>query len=304
MNVMITGASGFIGKNLVEAMSKDPAFDNIFTLYRSKEQIPFIPKVNPVMGDLDSLPSIKVDARIDLIVHLAGYYKTESKNLCEKINIQGTKNTVSFCRNNNIPRIIFFSTINVNLKTKGRYAVSKAEAEETVRNSGIEYMIVRPSLVYGGRVGSLGKIIGYAEKFPVLPIFGSGKAKEQPIHINELVELTLMMIKDFKPGAEIYAAGWDAMPFSVLVKTIGNCIGKKVRIMPIPAKPVYWLIKLAEKAGIHPGLSSEQIAHMSQDLTADMTETLKLYPVQLKPFEENIKSDLNKNPINPKTKER
>jgi NADH dehydrogenase len=293
MNVMVTGASGFIGTHLVEAMSKDPAVDNIFALYRSKEQIPFIPKVNPVIGDLDSLPSIKVDARIDIIVHLAGYYKTESKKLCKKINVQGTKNTVSFCRNNGIPRIIFFSTININLKTKGRYAASKAEAEEIVKNSGIEYMIVRPSLVYGGRVGSLGKIIGYAEKFPILPIFGSGKAKEQPIHIDELIELTLMMIKDFKPGVDIYAAGRDAMPFSALVKTIGNCIGKKVRIMPIPAKPVYWLIKLTEKTGLHPGLSSEQIAHMSQDLTADMTETLKLYPMKLKPFEENIKADLN-----------
>ncbi|HEY8499716.1 MAG TPA: NAD-dependent epimerase/dehydratase family protein [Clostridia bacterium] len=292
MNVMVTGASGFIGTHLVEAMSKDDAVDNIFALYRRKEQIPFIPKVNPVIGDLDSLPSIKVDARIDVAVHLAGYYKTESKKLCEEINVQGTKNTVSFCKNNSIPRIIFFSTINVNLKTKGRYAVSKAEAEEIVKNSGIDYMIVRPSLVYGGRVGSLGKIIGYAEKFPIFPIFGLGKAIEQPIHINELVELTLMMIKDFKPGEEIYAAGWDAIPFSMLVKTIGNCIGKKVRIMPIPAKPVYWIIKLAEKAGIHPGLSSEQVAHMSQDLAADMTQTLKLYPVKLKPFEEHIKADL------------
>ncbi|NLG89681.1 MAG: NAD-dependent epimerase/dehydratase family protein [Clostridiaceae bacterium] len=292
MNVMVTGASGFIGKHVVEAMSTEPAVDNIFALYRNKEQIAFLPKVNPVIGDLDSLPSIKVDARIDIIVHLAGYYKTETKKLCEKINVDGTKNTVSFCRENNIPRIIFFSTINVNLKTKGCYAASKEKAEEIVRNSGIEYMIVRPSLVYAGRAGSLGRIIGYAEKFPILPIFGSGKAKEQPIHINELVDLTLMMIKDFKPGAEIYAAGRDAMPFSALVRTIGTCIGKKVRIMPIPAKPVYWLVKLAEKAGIHPGLSSEQIAHMSQDLTADMTETLKLYPIELKPFEENIKSDL------------
>jgi len=293
MNIMVTGASGFIGTHLVAAMSKDPAVDNIFALYRNKEQIAFIPKVNTVIGDLDSLPSLNVDARIDIIIHLAGYFKTESKNLCEKINVQGTKNTISFCKNNGIPRIIFFSTINVNLKTKGRYAASKAEAEQIVKNSGIEYMIVRPSLVYGGRTGSLGKIIDYAEKFPILPILGSGRAKEQPIHINELVELTLMMIRDFKPGAEIYAAGRDAMPFSALVKSIGNCIGKKVRIMPVPAKPVYWLIKLVEKAGLHPGLSSEQVAHMSQDLTADMTETLKLYPVELKLFEENIRTDLN-----------
>lgn len=293
MNVMVTGASGFIGTHLIEAMSKDASVDNIFALYRNKEQIAFLPKANPVIGDLDLLPSIKVDARIDIIVHLAGYFKTESKSLCEKINVQGTENTISFCRNNNIPRIIFFSTININLKTKGRYAASKAEAEEIVKNSGIEYMIARPSLVYGGRAGSLGRIIGFAEKFPVLPVFGSGKAKEQPIHIDELVELTLMMIKDFKPGVELYAAGRDAMPFSVLVKTIGNCIGKKVRIMPIPAKPVYWLIKLVERIGLHPGISSEQVAHMSQDLAADMAETLKLYPVELKPFEENIKACLN-----------
>ena len=98
-----------------------------------------------------------------------------------------------------------------------------------------------------------------------------------------------MMIKDFKPGVEIYAAGLDAMPFSALVDN--RNLQAKGKNNADSAKPVYWLVS-CRKAGIHPGLSSEQIAHMSQDLTADMTETLKLYPIELKPFEENIKSDL------------
>ncbi len=295
MNVFVTGASGFIGTRLIETLSKEPAVDHIFALYRNKEQVPFLPKVDPVIGDLDALPEMKLDARIDVMVHLAGYYKTESKKICEKINVQGTRDAIALCRNNGIGKILFFSTINVDLKSKGWYAKTKLQAEEEIKNSGLEYMILRPSLVYEGRHGSLGKIAAYVEKLPAVPVFGSGKAKEQPIHVDELTDLATAIIKNFKSGKTLYAAGRDAIPFKELVKTIGRGMNRKGRILPVPAKPAYWLAKLAEKTGLPTGISSEQIAHMSEDLTTDMEETLKLYPIELKPFEEHIRNITRQN---------
>ncbi len=293
MNVMVTGASGFVGMRLIEALSEDVDINNIFALYRNKEQIAFLPKINPVLGNLDTLASMKIDARIDMMIHLAGYFRTESKSICEAVNVRGTENVITFCKNNGIGKILFYSTINVNLQSKGCYAQSKLKAEGKVKNSGLEYMIIRPALVFDGRQGSLGKIIGYTEKLPLVPVFGSGKAKEQPIHMKELIALTLLMIKDFKPGKTLYAAGRNALALKEMVKTIGGAMHKNTAILPIPAKPIYWLLKLAEKTGIHSGISSEQIAHMSEDLTADMAETLVLYPVELQPFEEHIKSILH-----------
>ncbi len=289
MNVFITGASGFIGRDLVQALSMDDSVDNIYALYREKEQIAFLPKVNPVLGNLEGLPQIKTDAVIDVFIHLAGYYKKESKTLCEAINVQGTKNAITFCRNNRIPKILFFSTINVDLKSKGCYATSKLTAEQEIKNSGLDYMILRPSLVFKDRTGSLGKIIGYVEKLPFVPVFGNGKAKEQPIHISELTALTIAAIKDFKPGLTLYAAGKEAMSFRQLVQEIGKGLNRKARILPIPAKPVRGLLKLLERVGIHMGISSEQVSHMSEDLAADMGETLRLYPIPLKPFSEHLK---------------
>lgn len=289
MNVFITGASGFIGKELVRALSAEPAVDNIYALYREKEQIAFLPKLNPVLGDLESLPQIKADGAMDVCIHLAGYFKTESKALCEAVNVQGTRNVLAFCRNNHIARILFFSTINVYLKTKGCYAQSKLKAEEEIRESGLEYMILRPSLVFKNREGSLGKIMRYVERLPLVPVFGSGKAKEQPIHLEELIALTIAAIRDFKPGLTLYAAGREPMSFKGLVQAIGRSMGKKARILPIPAKPVHGVLKLLEKMGIHAGISSEQVAHMREDLTADMEATLKLYPIRLKPFEEHLR---------------
>lgn len=289
MNVFVTGASGFVGSHLVKALSRDSSINHIFALYRKEEQIAFLPKVNPVIGDLSKLPGIKCDASIDILIHLAGYFKNESKKLCESINLQGTMNAISFCRNNGIKKILFYSTINVDLKSKGLYASTKLMAEEEVKKSGLEYMIVRPALIFEGRKGSLGKVMGYAEKLPFVPVFGNGKAKEQPIHIDELIDLTMAMIKDFKPGTTLYAAGKDAMTFKEMVQIIALTINKKGRILPIPAKPVHAVLRLFEKAGIHIGISSEQVAHMSEDLVADMDETLNLYPIELKSFEENIR---------------
>ena len=84
----------------------------------------------------------------------------------------------------------------------------------------------------------LNKIIRYSDKLPFVLVFGSGKAKEQPIHLNELTALTIAAIKDFKPGLTLYAAGKEALSFRQLVKTIGNSLGKKAWVMPIPSKPV------------------------------------------------------------------
>lgn len=290
MNVFITGASGFVGSHLVKALSKDRTIDNIYALYRNEEQIAFLPKINPVIGDLDKLPELSCDEPIDIFIHLAGYFKNESKKLCEKVNLQGTRNAVAFCQNNGIEKILFYSTINVNLKSKGNYARTKLMAEEEIKKSGLDYMILRPALIYEGRKGSLGKIIEYVEKLPFVPVFGNGNAKEQPIHINELIDLTVAMIKDFMPGITLYAAGKDAMPFKELVQIIGATMNKNVKVLPIPAKPVYAVLKLFEMAGIHIGISSEQVAHMSEDLVADMSETLKLYPIKMRSFEENIQS--------------
>jgi len=289
MNVFITGASGFVGRHLVKALSGDSAVDNIYALYRKEEQIAFVPKVNPVIGDLDKLPEINPDARIDIFVHLAGYFKTESRKLCENVNLQGTKNAIKFCKNNGVRRILFFSTINVDLKTKGNYANTKLMAEEEIKKSGLEYMIVRPALIYEGRTGSLGKIMDYVEKLPFVPVFGNGNAKEQPIHIDELVSLTVAMIKDFRSGTILYAAGKEAMTMRDMIKIIARTMNRKARVLPVPAKPVHAVLRLLEKANIHIGIYSEQVAHMSEDLAADMTGTLKLYPVELKSFEENIR---------------
>ena len=289
MNVFITGASGFVGRHLVKALSGDSAVDNIYALYRKEEQIAFVPKVNPVIGDLDKLPEINPDARIDIFVHLAGYFKTESRKLCENVNLQGTKNAIKFCKNNGVRRILFFSTINVDLKTKGNYANTKLMAEEEIKKSGLEYMILRPALRYEGRTGSLGKIMDYVEKLPFVPVFGNGNAKEQPIHIDELVSLTVAMIKDFRSGTILYAAGKEAMTMRDMIKIIARTMNRKARVLPVPAKPVHAVLRLLEKANIHIGISSEQVAHMSEDLAADMTGTLKLYPVELKSFEENIR---------------
>ncbi|WP_252891843.1 NAD-dependent epimerase/dehydratase family protein [Thermoclostridium stercorarium] len=98
MNVFITGASGFVGSHLVKALSADKAVKRIYALYRNEDQIAFLPKVNPVIGDLEKLPEIDLDVPIDLVIHLAGYFRNESKKLCEKVNLQGTKNTIAFCR--------------------------------------------------------------------------------------------------------------------------------------------------------------------------------------------------------------
>lgn len=95
---------------------------------------------------------------VDVMIHLAAFCKInkciENPDLAFKNNVLGTYRVLEFCRNNKIPKIIFTSSSRILSEEKNPYTASKIFGEELVKGYshcyGIEYIIIRPSTVYGG----------------------------------------------------------------------------------------------------------------------------------------------------------
>jgi nucleoside-diphosphate-sugar epimerase len=144
MNIAITGQKGLIGSFLKERLEKEG---------------------NRIVLEIDSrdgenirgLKDKKVDFKIDLMIHAAAHCKiNQSITIPEKTfedNVKGTFAVFEFCRKNNIPRIVYFSSSRVLNKERNPYTASKLYGEElckAYKNSyGIDYLIIRPSTVYG-----------------------------------------------------------------------------------------------------------------------------------------------------------
>ena len=288
MNLFITGAGGFIGRRLMNDIAADSRFEKVYCLCRKDIDLPsgFI----AVKGALDSLEATApIDA--DVCIHLAAITNSQSPGSDEvfRTNADGTAAVVEFCKKSNIKKIVFLSSINVYLNKKYEYALSKLSAEEHIKNSGLEYSILRCSLVYGEGCQSFDTILRFAKALHVVPVFGNGKALEQPIYANEVSRAILSHTDLTGENKVCDLFGKTKMTYNEMVKALTRAVGAKAVILHLPKAPVVALSEFCCRKKIPFPIQPEQISHMCEDLGSE-NETAEAF--HLGTFEENLKKYL------------
>jgi dihydroflavonol-4-reductase len=104
-----------------------------------------------------------------------------------RINITGTQNLVDASVLKGVKRIIYISS-RASFLDGGGYSQSKLKAEECVKSSGLQWLILRPSEAYGQGAGdTVNRLIEWVKKYPFVPVIGEGKAKLSPVYIDDVV---------------------------------------------------------------------------------------------------------------------
>ncbi|MBI2105462.1 NAD(P)-dependent oxidoreductase [Candidatus Woesearchaeota archaeon] len=229
MKILITGATGFVGKNLLKAIDKD--YD-VRILSRKK-----LDRKNVYIGDLFDKNVLLEATKVDIVIHLAGITKGDVM----KVNSIGTKNLIEACIVNNVEKFIFISSYNSILKT--RYGESKKSAEDYVRDSGLKYIIFRPTVIYGPEnnkdIDMLAKMI---KKYSIAIIPGNGEVKLQPLFVNDLVNAILKVIKSDIKNRTYFIAG-EMLSFNQIVDKICKTFSKKAIEIHIPE----FIVKILDK---------------------------------------------------------
>jgi nucleoside-diphosphate-sugar epimerase len=292
VNVFITGATGFIGSHLVEKLNRDDRIQTIYCMARIPRPHQAAGKVREIGCTLENAAELRLDAaKIDALIHLAGYWKKEDRKLLYRINFDGTRNVLELCKNNGIPGILFLSTINVKLEHRGFYASSKLEAERLVAASGLKYSIIRPTLVYGKGDSGMSKIVRFIDKKWPVPVFGDGKKIEQPIHVDELVDHICQALFGLWPGGIIEIGGKDAMAYDNMLDQIAQSAGySAARKIHLPRWPFVAAAKILETLHLPSPITSEQIYHIDEDLVAEKEVPPCHQGIGLRSFSENMKS--------------
>ncbi len=287
--IFVTGATGFIGSRLVRELASREEVAEVLALYRSK--IPFTQeKIRWVKGDMDHLPTLAYEELPTKVIHCAALMErgVKPKDVYES-NTRWTENVIGFCKRNKVKEIVQFSTINVNLKHQGTYARSKQACEKLVRESGLKYKIVRPTLVYGRGKNGLGSLMGYIQHLPAVPVFGNGHAKEQPIYVEDLAKLAASYALDEEGPEMLELGGKEPMEYDEMVQIMAASIGKRARIVHLPFAPFYHALSLLEKLNLPLPISSEQVAHIAEDLDTNMGPVCERYHIELADFADKVR---------------
>jgi len=267
--IFVTGASGFIGRELVKRLSEEGM--EVVALIRKPD--PFL-KVKKVIGDLSNKELLNKSLKgADIVVHLAALVNSADKREMHESNVISTRNILEASKKNKVKRFVFFSSAVITSKILGIYSDSKLEGERLVRKSGLAYTIVRPSLLYGRADNkNFGGMINLIRKLPVVPIVGTGCAKTQPVYIDNVIDATYKIIRSEKAkNKEYFIAGPDALTLNDMVDMVAENLGLKRIKLHIPILIMRIIVFFYERIKKNPTIISEQIKRMDEDKTYDIS---------------------------------
>jgi nucleoside-diphosphate-sugar epimerase len=246
MRIFLTGATGFLGRGLLERLLSRGTGE-VRCLVRDPARLTAAAAVLPVRGSLEGdAPGSDAALRdalhgCDVVVHLAGRTGRAPAAEHDRVNARGTARLLAAAAEAGVPRFVHVSTIAVTYPEKANYpyARSKEEAERLVRASGLDWAILRPTIVCGP--GSpLAPLLTKLADAPVLPLFGGGRARIQPVHVDDVAEaLAALAMEATLGGRTVDFGGRDVVTFDAFLTALR--VARKGRPgprLPVPLAPL------------------------------------------------------------------
>ena len=231
--IAITGANGFVGRNIREFLSNNKTA--ITSLTRNKH-LPLKYETNIHYSDLDQKSLIVKLKNCDSLVHLIGQGTQSVDVTHEDVNVEITKKTVQLCKNAKIRKIIYISGRGVDKSTTFGYFISKFKAEQEIIKSGLDYTILRASYIIGNN-DPLTKNLNKQIKSGSITIPGSGSYRLQPISVNDVAKVIFTSITNKQFSNKIVdLVGPQTITFESFVKKF---VKKRAKIKKIDLEYAY-----------------------------------------------------------------
>ena len=237
MDVLVAGGTGFIGTNLVaELRARD---HDVTVLARDPDDADLPADVEAVAGDVTAYDSIESavaghDAVVNLVA-LSPLFKPKGGNeMHDEVHRHGTENLVAAAEAGDVSRFVQMSALGADPDGSTAYIRAKGRAETHVTDSDLDWVILRPSVVFGEG----GEFVSFTKKLapPVLtPLPGGGKTKFQPIWVGDLVPMLADCVVEDKHVGEAYELGGpEQLSLADVAKLAHGAAGRSVTVLPVP----------------------------------------------------------------------
>ncbi len=208
--ILVTGATGFIGQHLVKQLV-DAQYPVCSLIRPSPRERSFAPgvKTHIVAGDLNDLPALRVALyHVTHVVHLASTWDENERDTFESANLQGTRNLIEAMTEVGVKRIITIGSIGAHTHSAYPFMRIKAQMDDIVEASGLDYTVIESSAVYGPSDEWTETIALALRRFPFFfPVPGDGRVRMQPLHVADLSKCILACIANDKTSRKTYLVG-------------------------------------------------------------------------------------------------
>ena len=252
--IFLTGGNGFLGSHVAREALADGWRVRALVRPGSDRSL-----LNPLRGDaLDLIEGQLTDPAEALASHMAGACvvihcaaatseHTNDYALSRRINVEATRTLGEAARQAGIERFVFVSSQSAHEANHSPYGRTKLEAEATLLATGVETVILRPGVIYGPEDrGIFAKMERTLRSLPVVPVIGSGRYLQYPVHVQDVARACLQAA--MAPGAAGRAYGLpgaDAIAFIDLLRLLLSELGLRRPLVPLPV----WMCRIIATVG-------------------------------------------------------
>jgi uncharacterized protein YbjT (DUF2867 family) len=292
--ILVTGASGFVGSHVVHRLNEAGA-GPIRAMVRSRSRAPALDGADVVEADLTRPQSLAaaVDG-VSVIIHAAAItanLKEPYPGAYDAINRRGTENLVAAARAAGVTRLIVMSGLGTKPAPQGTYMATRWGLEEAVRNSGIPYVILQPSVLFGGGAEFVAALSRLARISPVLPLLGGGGVRFQPLWVEDLVTCLVACVEGGPPvNSAVPLGGSEYATFKEVMQTICEAMSVRRLMVPLPLPIARVQAKLMAAVLPHPPLTPGTLELFSFDNSTDLDAVDRHFGFHPRGFREHLRA--------------
>lgn len=278
--ILVTGGTGFTGEYTVPLIARSGFKVRCLARRRSDADLLTALGAEPVYGDLDDPGSLGPAFQgVSGLISLVGLHTGYAAPLVDSAVAHG------------VQRAVFVSSTSVFTRPDTPTKSFLTAAEKHIRDSGLRYTIIRPTMIYGNnRDRNISRLVRYLTRWPVLFIPGPGTFLVQPIFVEDVAGAVVKAYQTSRTAGKSYnIAGRDPLAFNDLVDTILSVLGKKCLKVHLPASPLIAGCKWAEARGLRFFLRSDQFERLNEDKAFGYEEAAKDFQFSPVPFETGIR---------------
>ena len=238
--ILLFGASGQIGRNLIRKLSKNNYKITAVTRNIHKAGYVLKTQANPGYLNLVELKTFNYSKINELMkncnicINLIGILYENRKNQFKIIHSDLPNMLSKIAKQNNIDKFIHLSALGIENAQDSEYAKSKLDGEDKIKINFKNYLILKPSIVYSVDDKFTTNFMSLLSKLPIMPLYYNGSTKFSPIHVNDLVNIIYELIERKNDNLVLECIGPEVFSFKEIIQMLLKSINKKRLLLPLP----------------------------------------------------------------------
>jgi uncharacterized protein YbjT (DUF2867 family) len=286
--VLVTGATGLVGIHTCRELTKNGW--QIRALIRDPAKAALALGQLPVefrVGDVRDASALRGSLNgCGAVVHLAAIAIEKKTEKYVETNTAATERLISAARAENVERIVFMSQNGADSRSKHPFLHSKGVAQDSIRTSGLQWTVLRPSVIFGPEdefVNVLGRLIRLSPRFFPLP--NGGAARFQPIAVDDVARVVRLSLEKKETVRQSYDLGGPAaLSLRDMTERILVAMGTTRTLVSVPIKVLRPIVSVMQRVLPNPPVTTGLLELLSLDNTVSGNALKEVFRVSPIPF--------------------